>query len=50
MMAISKPMEEKDIILPQINMPDHILVIEHMTKKFGNFKAVDDISLTVNKG
>ena len=50
MMAMSKPMEEKDIILPQTNMPDHILVIEHLTKKFGNFKAVDDISLTVSKG
>jgi ABC-2 type transport system ATP-binding protein len=49
-MAMSKPMEEKDIILPQTNKTDHILAIEHMTKKFGNFKAVDDISLTVSKG
>ena len=47
---MSKPMEEKDIILPQTNKTDHILAIEHMTKKFGNFKAVDDISLTVSKG
>jgi ABC-2 type transport system ATP-binding protein len=49
-MAMSKPIAEKDEILPQPNKPDHILVIEHMTKKFGNFKAVDDISLTVSKG
>jgi ABC-2 type transport system ATP-binding protein len=49
-MTMSKPIEEKDRILPQPNKPDHILVIEHMTKKFGNFKAVDDISLTVSKG
>ena len=47
---MSKPIEEKDRILPQTNKPDHILVIEHLTKKFGNFKAVDDISLTVSKG
>ena len=47
---MSKPIEEKDRILPQTNMPDHILIIEHLTKKFGNFKAVDDISLTVSKG
>lgn len=47
---MSKPIAEKDEILPQPNKPDHILVIEHMTKKFGNFKAVDDISLTVSKG
>jgi ABC-2 type transport system ATP-binding protein len=49
-MTMSKPIAEKDEILPQPNKPDHILVIEHMTKKFGNFKAVDDISLTVSKG
>ena len=47
---MSKPIEEKDRILPQPNKPDHILVIEHLTKKFGNFKAVDNISLTVSKG
>jgi ABC-2 type transport system ATP-binding protein len=49
-MTMSKPIEEKDRILPQPNKPDHILVIEHLTKKFGNFKAVDNISLTVSKG
>src|SRR5210317_2158561 len=32
------------------NKPDNILTIEHITKKFGNFKAVDDISLNVSKG
>ena len=47
---MSKPIEEKDRILPQPNKPDHILIIEHLTKKFGNFKAVDNISLTVSKG
>ena len=47
---MSKPIEEKDRILPQPNKPDHILVIEHLTKKFGNFKAVDNISLTVSNG
>jgi ABC-2 type transport system ATP-binding protein len=29
---------------------DHMLVLEHLSKKFGNFKAVNDISLTVCKG
>jgi ABC-2 type transport system ATP-binding protein len=32
------------------NKPDHMLAIEHITKKFGDFKAVNDISLTVSKG
>ena len=27
-----------------------MLAIEHLTKKFGNFNAVDDISLTVSRG
>jgi len=36
--------------LPGIKTPDLMLAIEHITKKFGNFKAVDDISLTVSHG
>ena len=28
----------------------HVLVIDHLTKKFGKFTAVDDISLQVKKG
>ncbi len=27
-----------------------MLKIEHLTKKFGNFTAVDDLSLTVEAG
>jgi ABC-2 type transport system ATP-binding protein len=27
-----------------------VLAIEHLTKKFGKFNAVDDISLTVSRG
>lgn len=30
--------------------PDNVLAIKQLTKKFGNFKAVDDISLTVRRG
>jgi ABC-2 type transport system ATP-binding protein len=29
---------------------DHVLVIEHLTKTFGKFTAVDNISLHVNRG
>jgi ABC-type antimicrobial peptide transport system ATPase subunit len=36
--------------MPEINKPDHMLAIEHLTKKFGDFKAVEDISLTVSRG
>ena len=43
-------MDEKDKILPHTNKADNILAIEHLTKRFGDFKAVDDISLSVNKG
>jgi len=32
------------------NEAPQILVIEELTKKFGNFRAVDDISLHVNRG
>jgi ABC-2 type transport system ATP-binding protein len=32
------------------NEPVQVLVIEELTKKFGNFKAVDDISLAVSRG
>src|SRR5210317_2228129 len=47
---MSRPMNEMDKTLPRTNKPDHILAIEHITKKFGDFKAVDDISITVNRG
>ena len=43
-------MNEMDKTLPGTNKPDHILAIDHITKKFGDFKAVDDISITVNRG
>ena len=36
--------------MSEINRPDHVLAIEHLTKKFGKFNAVDDISLTVSRG
>ncbi|MEN8231633.1 MAG: ABC transporter ATP-binding protein [Thermodesulfobacteriota bacterium] len=41
---------EEEKSLSEINRPDHVLAIEHLTKKFGNFNAVDDISLTVSRG
>jgi ABC-2 type transport system ATP-binding protein len=41
---------EKEKSLSEINRPDHVLAIEHLTKKFGTFNAVDDISLTVSRG
>lgn len=47
---MSNPSDQKDKTLPQTNKPDTILSIEHITKKFGNFKAVNDISLTVSRG
>ena len=31
-------------------MAEHAVTIENLTKKFGSFTAVDDISFTVNKG
>ncbi len=31
-------------------MSDTVLQIDHLTKKFGNFSAVDDVSLTVEAG
>ncbi len=37
-----KPLSESD--------SGTMLVLENLTKNFGNFKAVDDVSLTVNKG
>ena len=37
-------------ILSKMKESDHMLVLEHISKKFGNFTAVDDISLTVGKG
>ena len=43
-------MDQKDKTLPGKNKPDPILAIEHITKNFGNFRAVDDISITVNRG
>ena len=36
--------------MSEINRPAHVLSIEHLTKRFGNFNAVDDISLTVSRG
>jgi ABC-2 type transport system ATP-binding protein len=47
---MSKTMDDKNTTMSLTNKPDNILTIEHITKKFGNFKAVDDISLTVSKG
>ena len=47
---MNRPLNEMDKTLPRINKPDHVLAIEHITKKFGDFKAVDDISITVNRG
>lgn len=31
-------------------MDDHPIVVEHLTKKFGDFVAVDDVSFYVNRG
>ncbi|MFC1843285.1 ABC transporter ATP-binding protein [Thermodesulfobacteriota bacterium] len=47
---MKKPIHETNKTLPGIKETDHLLAIDHITKKFGNFKAVDDISLTVNRG
>ena len=33
-----------------IDQADQVVVIENLTKKFGEFTAVDDISMTVNRG
>jgi ABC-2 type transport system ATP-binding protein len=41
---------EEEKSLSEINRPDHVLAIEHLTKRFGNFNAVDDISLAVSRG
>jgi ABC-2 type transport system ATP-binding protein len=35
---------------PMYKNPDARLVIENLTKKFGNFTAVDDVSLKVSRG
>jgi len=37
-------------ILPGPGAVDHVLVLDHLTKKFGKFTAVDNISLKVKKG
>ena len=37
-------------ITPHKNQPAQVLVIEGLTKKFGNFKAVDNINLAVKRG
>jgi ABC-2 type transport system ATP-binding protein len=37
-------------ILPQQSDTDHVLVIDHLTKNFGKFTAVDNISLHVKRG
>ncbi len=47
---MNKPSDEKDRDLPGMSHSDHVLHIENMTKKFGNFKAVDNISLSVKRG
>ena len=47
---MNKPDDEKENSLSELNKPDLVLAIEHLTKQFGNFKAVDDISLTVSRG
>jgi ABC-2 type transport system ATP-binding protein len=31
-------------------MPDHAIDVQHLTKRFGSFTAVDDISFTVQRG
>ncbi|MBW2466714.1 MAG: ABC transporter ATP-binding protein [Deltaproteobacteria bacterium] len=36
--------------MPDTNKKDQVLVIEGLTKTFGGFKAVDDISLSVSHG
>ena len=36
--------------MPDNNSPDQVLVIDSLTKKFGNFTAVDNIDLRVNRG
>jgi ABC-2 type transport system ATP-binding protein len=40
----------KDSQTPTDTDTSIMLVIENLTKKFGNFKAVDDVSLSVSKG
>lgn len=47
---MKNPINKIEKKLPGINISDHMLAITHITKKFGNFKAVDDISLTVSRG
>ncbi len=47
---MNKLINEEDKILSETKKPDHVLVIEHLTKKFGSFTAVDDISLNVSRG
>jgi len=45
-----KSTELKVLDMPDMNRSDKVLAIEGLTKKFGSFKAVDDISLTVDRG
>ena len=47
---MNKLIDEKDNALSETQKPDHVLSIERLTKKFGAFTAVDDISLTVSRG
>jgi ABC-2 type transport system ATP-binding protein len=47
---MNKPVDETDAAMPATKETGHVLAIKSMTKKFGNFTAVDDISLTVNTG
>jgi ABC-2 type transport system ATP-binding protein len=47
---MKKSNDKTNKTFPGIKRPDHMLTIENITKKFGNFKAVDDISLTVSRG
>ena len=43
-------MQKEGNRLPGENKPAPVLVLEALTKKFGKFKAVDEISLAVNRG
>ena len=36
--------------MPDTHTSPPVIVVENLTKQFGNFKAVDDVSLTVPKG
>ncbi|KPK36982.1 MAG: ABC transporter [Nitrospira bacterium SG8_35_1] len=47
---MNQRLSEKGERLPQKKKPVQVLVVEALSKKFGKFKAVDDISLAVNRG